>query len=81
MWFPGVHSDVGGGYSESQLSDLTLDWMVGEATGIAEPLIVDRAKLALAPSYLGLQHDERRGLGRLRAPSARRPPVWWLSRG
>jgi len=78
MWFPGVHSDVGGGYSESQLSDLTLDWMVGEATAIAEPLIVDRAKLALAPSYLGLQHDERRGLGRLFVPGNRAPirPEW-----
>jgi uncharacterized protein (DUF2235 family) len=26
-WFPGVHSDVGGGYIERGLSDLALDWM------------------------------------------------------
>lgn len=30
VWFPGVHSDVGGGYPESEtgLSDITLQWML-----------------------------------------------------
>ncbi|MGD9542399.1 MAG: DUF2235 domain-containing protein, partial [Methylocystis sp.] len=27
-WFPGVHSNVGGGYSEYGLSDCALEWMV-----------------------------------------------------
>ncbi|MBI3799841.1 MAG: DUF2235 domain-containing protein, partial [Deltaproteobacteria bacterium] len=31
-WFPGVHSDVGGGYSSTGLSDLVLDWMAKQAT-------------------------------------------------
>jgi hypothetical protein len=33
VWFAGVHSDVGGGYpeSESQLSKIALRWMVCEA--------------------------------------------------
>ncbi len=30
-WFPGVHSDVGGGYSESGLSDIALQWMIDHA--------------------------------------------------
>lgn len=30
-WFPGVHSDVGGGYTTSGLSDLTLQWMMDNA--------------------------------------------------
>ncbi len=30
-WFPGVHSDVGGGYKEYGLSDGALEWMVGRA--------------------------------------------------
>jgi len=30
-WFPGVHSDVGGGYREEQLSDLALLWMIDAA--------------------------------------------------
>jgi hypothetical protein len=31
VWFPGVHSDVGGGYREVGLSDGALQWMVHEA--------------------------------------------------
>ncbi len=31
LWFPGVHSDVGGGYRESGLPDAALRWMVDEA--------------------------------------------------
>jgi uncharacterized protein (DUF2235 family) len=30
-WFPGVHSDVGGGYKERDLSNCTLQWMVQNA--------------------------------------------------
>ena len=31
VWFPGVHSDVGGGYRERHHSDLALEWMVEHA--------------------------------------------------
>jgi uncharacterized protein (DUF2235 family) len=31
VWFAGVHSDVGGGYAETGLADLTLCWMAREA--------------------------------------------------
>lgn len=31
LWFPGVHSDVGGGYAHCGLSDLALEWMIEEA--------------------------------------------------
>lgn len=30
-WFPGVHSNIGGGYPDPGLSDLTLNWMVNKA--------------------------------------------------
>jgi uncharacterized protein (DUF2235 family) len=30
-WFPGVHSNVGGGYPDEQLSDLALRWMIEKA--------------------------------------------------
>jgi uncharacterized protein (DUF2235 family) len=33
VWFAGVHSDVGGGYPEVDLSDLTFGWMVEKAKG------------------------------------------------
>ncbi len=78
VWFPGVHSDVGGGYVESELSDLALDWMTREATTVPEPLIVDMTRLPLRPSYDGLQHDERTGMGVIRREGTRegyRPDV------
>jgi uncharacterized protein (DUF2235 family) len=31
VWFPGVHCDVGGSYAETQLSNITLRWMVDNA--------------------------------------------------
>jgi hypothetical protein len=31
VWFPGVHSDVGGGHEESGLSDIALKWMIERA--------------------------------------------------
>ncbi|KAI0804520.1 hypothetical protein BC629DRAFT_1182970 [Irpex lacteus] len=33
IWFPGAHSDVGGGYKRHELSDLALFWMAGEIQG------------------------------------------------
>ena len=62
-WFPGVRSDVGGGYAECKLSDLTLAWMIGEATSVPDPIIVDQRELSLDPGFGGMQHDERSGFG------------------
>ncbi|GBE84207.1 hypothetical protein SCP_0601850 [Sparassis crispa] len=30
VWFPGAHSDVGGGYARHELADLALFWIAGE---------------------------------------------------
>lgn len=37
VWFPGVHSNIGGGYPDQDLSDITLKWMItkAEAAGLA----------------------------------------------
>lgn len=32
VWFCGVHTDVGGGYKEEDLSNFSLRWMINEAT-------------------------------------------------
>lgn len=32
-WFSGVHSDIGGGYNDTGLSDITFKWMVDNAYG------------------------------------------------
>ena len=31
IWFAGVHSDIGGGYASSDLSDIALAWMIRQA--------------------------------------------------
>jgi uncharacterized protein (DUF2235 family) len=63
IWFPGVHSDIGGGYKETGLSDLAMKWMIDEAIALPDPLIVDMTQLKLKPAFDGLQHNERTGLG------------------
>lgn len=64
VWFAGNHSDIGGSYpeNESRLSDIALEWMVGEATSIQYPIKVDRSKLNLWPSIEGIQHCEIAGM-------------------
>ncbi|MCT8327942.1 DUF2235 domain-containing protein [Albidovulum sediminis] len=63
LWFAGNHSDIGGSYPEpeSRLSDISLAWMLDEATGVPDGLKVDRTVLQLYPSPAGMQHDETRG--------------------
>jgi uncharacterized protein (DUF2235 family) len=53
MWFPGVHSDVGGGYANTALSDIPLQWMKEKAEGCK--LSFD--KLVLNPNLMGDRHE------------------------
>jgi uncharacterized protein (DUF2235 family) len=34
VWFSGVHCDIGGGYPETGLADITLSWMMGKAKNL-----------------------------------------------
>ncbi|MEJ6785602.1 DUF2235 domain-containing protein [Aminobacter sp. Piv2-1] len=60
IWFAGCHSDVGGSYpeDESRLSDIALEWMVGELKACIPSIIVREELLVTTPDALGLQHDE-----------------------
>lgn len=59
LWFPGVHSDIGGQYADHRLSDIALAWMATEAAKAG--LAVDAARystvlrvapdMPLPPSY------------------------------
>lgn len=75
LWFPGAHSDVGGGYGECELSDGALKWMVDEATGIGltfDPAMVEQIR----PSPRGLLHDSNEGGFKLFESRPRnRPPL------
>ena len=59
VWFAGVHTDVGGGYKERELSDVTLRYMINRAK--KHGLEFDNQKLkALKPNPLGVLHDRDR---------------------
>jgi uncharacterized protein (DUF2235 family) len=65
VWFCGAHSDVGGGYATSGLSDITLDWMIDRAQSAG--LVFDPEVLTahpLRPDPRGTLHDSKRGLYR-----------------
>jgi uncharacterized protein (DUF2235 family) len=59
VWFPGVHSDVGGGYGQSDLAKIPLRWMADEA--IAADLALDETMLPTHAELqpLAPQHDSR----------------------
>lgn len=74
LWFPGVHSDVGGGYAQAGLSDIALQWMIEEATqaGLAfQQSYCDQIK----PDYLGLLHDSLGGAFKALRTRPRNRPV------
>jgi uncharacterized protein (DUF2235 family) len=58
VWFCGMHTDVGGGYPEQELSDIPLTWMVQEATehGLR---IYPNHDIELQPDPNGTMHDSR----------------------
>ncbi|WP_448628538.1 DUF2235 domain-containing protein [Geodermatophilus sp. URMC 64] len=61
VWFPGDHSDVGGGHADTGLSDGALDWMMREATA-AIGLTFDRSRIAgFRPDAGGALHGEWHG--------------------
>lgn len=75
LWFAGNHSDIGGRYPEDQsrLSGIALEWMLGEATSVPVPLLVDRTKTNVFPSPDGVQHCE---VDAMRDAIARWLPGW-----
>ncbi|GAA1233937.1 MULTISPECIES: DUF2235 domain-containing protein [Streptomyces] len=82
VWFTGVHCDVGGGYRETGLSDITLLWMVDQARGYglefdSEALsgagrqgmkLDESVDFRVQPEALGELHVSRTGLYRLDQP-------------
>lgn len=56
-WFPGAHSDVGGSYAQSGLSDLALRWMVLEASALGLALVPGWQAALPAGDPAAAQHD------------------------
>lgn len=61
VWFAGVHSNVGGSYPDTGLSDIPLLWMLGNAERCG--LVIDRNYLAatnkLEPKVLGKLYNSQ----------------------
>ena len=57
VWFAGVHSDVGGGYSACGLSDISLRWMLARAEACGLALYRSDLDEACAPDALAEMHD------------------------
>ena len=70
VWFPGVHSDVGGSYAEAGLSDIALQWMLEKAENRGLCLKPDWLS-KLTPDPCGMLHDSRTGLWRMWRPAPR----------
>jgi uncharacterized protein (DUF2235 family) len=69
-WFAGVHSNVGGGYEDTGLSDVTLYWMAmrAEQCGLAlDPAWANR----IEPDEFGELRDSRTGLYKLMGKAVR----------
>ncbi len=60
VWFPGVHSNVGGGYPDRGLSDVALDWMIKRVRAHT-PLEFDAGfiKAWIKPHAMGTIYESR----------------------
>jgi len=58
VWFPGVHSDIGGYYDERDLSDITALWMLDRAQSCGLKLHVDWQE-SFSPDHEGHMHNSR----------------------
>ena len=65
VWFAGVHSNVGGGYADTGLSDIAFLWMKTKAEGCGLVFREDYVKANIHPDVSGVLRDSRTGMYRL----------------
>lgn len=80
VWFPGVHTNVGGGYDNQELADLTLAWMISEMSPFLEfnwqnlrNLIQNPEEESTEEWALGKQYNSAKGIFALQAGRRRQP--------
>jgi len=61
VWFPGVHSDVGGGYPDTELSDISLMWMLEKA----QIYDLNFSRIEMNPNPMGGMHESYVGFYKL----------------
>jgi uncharacterized protein (DUF2235 family) len=63
VWFPGVHSNVGGGYPKNEMALLSLEWMMGKAEKLGIRFMDDkREEVRDESDPYGKLYDARAGL-------------------
>ncbi len=62
VWFMGMHTDVGGGYEEKELSDIVLEWMVQHAVRHGLHIFKNPKgwETTCTPDPNGTMHDSRK---------------------
>ena len=68
VWFSGSHTDVGGGFRDPGLSDITLEWMIQKAVAHGIKLFLRSIKywnFCIAPDPTDKFHPPREGAGRV----------------
>ncbi len=66
VWFPGMHSDVGGGYPDDALAMIPLHWIATEAMALGLSLKQEAHEAwALRASPMAALHDSREGVSAL----------------
>ena len=65
VWFPGVHANVGGGYPDDKLANISLNWILDEAEKNDGLTFFDheRRRYAAQSDAVGPLYDSRAGLG------------------
>ena len=75
VWFAGVHSDVGGGYPETALSDVALVWMRNRAAECGLAVDFAAAGIPVQPNGAAPMHDSMTLYYRLLGELVRPMPV------
>ena len=74
VWFAGVHADIGGGYKERGLANITLRWMLDKAVKCGMKVDVARMRRDFRMNPLGKIHESNRGFWVFRGSEPRRIP-------
>lgn len=60
VWFSGAHSDVGGGYADTDISGISLNWMLDEIKSAGLDLVPNNTSVYY--NFLGKTHNPESGL-------------------
>ena len=79
VWFAGVHADIGGGYKERGLANITLRWMLDKAVTCGMKVDTARMQNSYRMNPRGKIHESNKGFWFFRGSESRRiPNAAWI---